>query len=50
MTVTELMSKLESFPPEMEVWTPDGSIISDVSLAGDEGDQYVVIISGTEED
>jgi hypothetical protein len=48
MTVSELAEKLESFEPDMEVWIQDGSAVADVALS--EGKQYVVIISGTEED
>lgn len=50
MTVSELLTRLESFPLEMEVWTSSGSLVSDVTTAGDEGDKYVVLISGEEED
>jgi hypothetical protein len=50
MTVSELLTRLSFLPHDMEVWTSDGDQVSDVVLAGDEGKQYVVVISGTEED
>jgi hypothetical protein len=47
MTVTELITRLESFPPEMEVWDSSGSRVLDAIGAGEAGARYVVIISGT---
>ena len=48
MTVSELLTRLESFPPEMEVWDSAGSRVTDVTGAGDAGARYVVIISGAD--
>jgi hypothetical protein len=47
MTVAELISRLEAFPPETEVWISGDGQATDLRLAGD-NPKYLVIL--TDED
>jgi len=47
MTVSELISRLESFPSETEVWISGDGQATDLRLAGD-NPKYLVIL--TDED
>ena len=43
MTVSELLAKLSSFPPEMEVWISGDGVATNVRVAGRALEEYIVI-------
>ncbi len=50
MTVAELLHKLESFPPEMDVWISGDGPATGVRTAGRALEEYIVIDAAEDED